>query len=216
MPSAHAQGFLEPSELNDPVTFRYELRTNWGRMVQNLSVDILIDLDDGSYYRTIAQSIWTSAIATAICSSCRLELMWLYRWSGAGSPFPMVPDGFPTGRLVGTPANQARTAIIMQHTGHSDDYAARRLDMPNTPLRWQTDTMLNDRGWDGMMSCAHGLRMGMAGSDIGGDLQHLIAYPNIVDPTVDNLSGTWLRRVTHLKVLQYTDKAPEWDGGVLG
>jgi hypothetical protein len=76
--------------------------------------------------------------------------------------------------------------------------------------------MLNDAGWDALMECAFGLKMGLAGNDIGGDMQHLIAYPAILPPSVDNLSGTCLRRVTHLKVLQYTDKAPDWDGGVLG
>lgn len=101
-------------------------------------------------------------------------------------------------------------------TGHPDNYGARRLDLPNTPRSWQSGGMLTNSGWDGLMQFAHGFKMGMAGTEIGGDLQHLIAYPGIVEPTIDNLSGTWLRKVTHLKVLQYTDKAPEWDGGVLG
>jgi hypothetical protein len=90
MPSAHTLGMLEPSELNDPCTFRYEMRTNWGLFTFSLSVDILIALDDSSYYGTIMSAIWNSAIATAICRTVSLDLMWLYRWRGAGSPFPYV------------------------------------------------------------------------------------------------------------------------------
>src|SRR4029453_1869453 len=216
MPSAHALGMLEPEELNDPVPFRYEMRTPWGLFASHLSVDILIDLDDGSYYGTIASAIWNGAIATAICRTVNLDLVWLYKWKQTGAPFPFVPIGINRGRLGGTPANKAHSAHVMMHTGHSDDYAARALVLPQTPLSWQTDSMLNDRGWDALMEFAFGLRMGLAGSELGGDLQHLIAYPNIVEPTVDNLSGTYLRRVTYLKVLQYVDKAPDWDGGPLG
>jgi len=216
MLSAHALGFLEPGELNDPVRFRYEVRTNWGRMVQNVDVDIMIDLDDSDYYGIIGGAIWNGAIATAICATVNLELVWLYRWRAAGAPFPTVPAGINRGRRFATPTGQAHSAIVMMCTGHPDDYGARRLDLPNTPASWQAGGLLTDRGWDGLMQFAHGFKMGLAGSEIGGDLQHLIAYPGIVDPTPDNLSGTWLRKVTHLKVLQYTDKAPDWDGGVLG
>jgi len=216
MPSLHALGMLEPGELNDPCTFRYEMRTNWGLFTFSLSFDILIDLDDGSYYGTIGAAIWNAAIATAICRTVNLDLVWLYRWRGTGAPFPYVPAGINRGRRGGTPANQARSVHIMMHTGHSDELAARRLVLPNTPLSWQTDTLLNDRGWDAVMECAFGLKMGLAGTELGSDLQHLIAYPGIVPVSIDNLSGTGLRRVSHLKVLQYTDKAPNWDGGILG
>jgi len=207
---------FEPSELNDPVTYRYEMRTNWGLMTFSLSFDILIDLDDSSYYGIIGGAIWNGAIATAICTTVNLDLIWLYRWRGSGSPFPIVPAGFNRGRLTGTPANQAKSVHVMMHTGHSDDLGARRLVLPNTPLRFQTDGLLNDRGWDAIMEFAFGFKMGTGGNEIGGDLQHLIAYPGIVDVTPTNLAGVGLRRVTHLKVLQYTDKAPDWDGGVLG
>jgi hypothetical protein len=216
MPSAHAIGMLEPSELNDPVTFRYEMRTGWGLFTFSLSFDIRIDLDDGAYYGTIGAAIWNAAIATAICRTVNLDLVWLYRWRGTGAPFPYVPAGINRGHRGGTPANKARSAHVIMHTGHSDDLAARRLVLPQTPLSWQTDGMLNDGGWDALMEFAFGFKMGTAAFDIGGDLQHLIAYPGIVPVSIDNLSGTLLRPVTHLKVLQYTDKAPDWDGGVLG
>lgn len=216
MPSTHHLGMLDPGELNDPCTFRYEMRTPWGLFTHSLSVDILIDLDDSAYYGIIGAAIWNGAIATAISANVNLDLVWLYRWRGTGAPFPYVPAGINRGRRFGTPANKARSVHVLQHTGHSDDIAARAFVLPQTPLAWQTDGMLNDGGWDAVMEFAFGLKMGLAGNDIGGDLQHLLAYPGIVPVSIDNLSGTGLRRVTHLKVLQYVDKAPDWDGGVLG
>jgi hypothetical protein len=51
--------------------------------------------------------------------------------------------------------------------------------------------------------------MGLAADEIGGDLQHIIAYPGIVQPTIENLGGVLFRKVTHLKVMQYPDKAPD-------
>ncbi|MDA7430984.1 hypothetical protein PGB28_21260, partial [Primorskyibacter aestuariivivens] len=125
MLSAHALGFMEPSEFNDPVTFRYEMRTGWGLFTFSLSFDILIDLTDSAYYGTIASSIWNAAIATAICRTVSLDLVWLYRWRGTGAPFPYVPAGLNIGRRGGTPANKAHSAHVMMHTGNSDDFGAR-------------------------------------------------------------------------------------------
>jgi hypothetical protein len=74
--------------------------------------------------------------------------------------------------------------------------------------------MLTSRGWDSLMVWAQGVKMGLAGDELGGDLQHLISYRGLIDPSPSNLSGVLFRRVTHLKVLQYTDKAPDWQGGI--
>jgi len=214
MPGPYPQSMIGIDELNDPVSFRYEVRTPFGLVAQVLSDDIKIHLDDAAYYNAVGESLWSSAIATAISRSCTLELMWCVKWKVAPLALPHVPLLTRRGQQSGTPAGRNRTVQIMLHTGHGDSKGPQLLQLPSTPIAWQTDTMLNDRGWDSLMTWAHGVKMGLAGDEIGGDLQQLIMYPAAVDPTIENLSGTLFRRVTHIKVLQYTDRCPDFDGGI--
>jgi hypothetical protein len=202
------------SDFNDPCSFRYEMRTSFGLVAQDLSVDIKIFITDPSYYSAICLQLWRSTIATAISRDVRLDMAWLVRWNQSPLAFPVAPMLLDRGRQSGTPAGKAHTATVIMHTGHSDNLAARRLYLPSTPLRWQTDTMLNGAGWDSLLTWAQGVRMGLAADDLGGDLQHLIAYPRIIEPTLENLAGVGFRTVSHLKVLQYTDKCPDFDGGL--
>lgn len=214
MPSPHDLGMMEVADLNDPVSFRYEMLTSFGLVAAELSVDVKININDNSYYPKIGLSLWSASIATAISRDVRLDLMWWVRWRSGSLALPVAPPMLSRGRQTGTPAGKAHTATVMMHTGHSDNLAARRLYLPSTPLTWQSGGMLTDRGWDSLMTWAQGVKMGLAGDELGGDLQHLIAYPHVADVTIENLTGVGFRRVTHLKVLQYTDKCPDFDGGL--
>lgn len=214
MPSLQPMSMMGLDELHDPVSFRYEMRTSFGLMNQDLSVDVKIDINDPSYYGKIGESLWNAAIATAISRDVSLDLLWWVRWRSGPLAWPHAPSFFSRGRQGGTPAGKAHSAIVMMHTGHGDEAAVRRITLPSTPLSWQADGMLTDRGWDSLMAWAQGVKMGLAGDELGGDLQHIIAYPHIIPATIENLSGTLFRRVTHLKVLQYTDKAPDFNGGL--
>jgi len=205
---------LEIGDLNEPVSYRYEMQTPWGLVAQDISVDIRILIQHPGSIPAIGRQIWLGGIATAISRDVSLSALWYVRWRAAPLSFPGMTTLFDRGRQGGTPAGKAHTAIVMMHTGHADNKAARGLYLPSTPLSWQSGGMLTSRGWDALLSWAQGFKMGLAGSELGGDIQHVIAYPGIVPATVDNLGGVLFRRVTHLKVLQYTDKAPDFQGGL--
>lgn len=214
MPSVEQLGMLEAGDFNDPVSYRFEMRAPFGLIAAELTVDIKILINDASYYGTIGESLWSASIATAISTAVSLDLVWFVRWRASPLALPHVPSFARRGRQSGSPIGKAHCPLVVMHTGHSDNYAARRITLPSTPAVWQADGMLTSRGWDSLMAWAQGLRMGLAADDLGGDLQHLIAYPGVVEPTIDNLNGVGFRRVTHLKVLQFTDKAPNFDGGI--
>jgi hypothetical protein len=194
---------------NDPVSFHYEMRTPFGYMAQDLSVDIKILLSEDSYVPAIGEQLWRAVIATAINHEVHLDLMWYVRWLRGPLALPWPPLGSTNGRQFGAWTPKDETPIVLMHTGHADDYAARRLFAPAAPRTWVEDTILSKRGWDSMMMWAHGIKMGLAADEIGGDLQHIIAYPGIVPASIENPAGVLFRRVTHLKVVQYTDKAPD-------
>lgn len=214
MPTPSALAMIDPADLFDPVSYRYEMLTPWGRFALDLSVDIKILLTESSYVAAIGRQLWYSTIATAISAAVQLDLMWYVRWHAGPLAFPSSSLIPLRGRQSGTPAGRDHCPHIIMHTGHSDNLAARRLVLPSTPAAWQTDTMLNSRGWDSLLTWAQGISMGLAGDTLGGDLQHLIAYPRIIDPSPSNLAGVLFRRVTHLKVLQFTDKAAAFQGGI--
>lgn len=201
-------------ELNDPVSFRYEVRTPFGLVLQYMTVDIKILISDGGHYPAIGEALWNASIATAITRSARLDTFWWVRWKAAPLALPAAPGLLSRGRQDGTSASKGHTVQVMLHTGHSDDLAPQLLQLPSTPIAWQTDTMLNERGWSNLMTWAQGVKMGLAADDLGGDLQQLIAYPRIIEPTTENLSGTLFRKVTHIKVLQFTDTCPDFAGGL--
>lgn len=214
MPSAHPYLMLGAEDFFDPVSFHYEMRTPWGLLAQDLSVDIRILLTKDEYVPAIGLQLWQSTIATAITSSCSLDMMYYVRWHTSPLALPWPPGFSQHGYQTGLPAGKLHCPIVLMHTGHTDNYAAREIVLPSTPLRWQAGGLLSEDGWDSLMQWAFGVRMGLAGEDIGGDLQHIIAYPHIVEPSIDNLAGVLFRKVTHLKVLQYTDKAPDLPSGL--
>lgn len=214
MPGPNPFGMSTVDELHDPVSYRYEMITSWGMAAVELSVDIKIDITDSSYYGKIGEALWNATIATAITRNVRLDLVWYVRWRSGPLALPHAPGLLARGRIFATAASKAHSAIVLQHTGDTDAYAVRAIHLPETPINWQTDRMLNDRGWDSLMTWAQGVKMGLAGDELGGDLQHLLRYSRIVPPSIDNLGGVLFRRVTHLKVMQFTDKAPDFTGSL--
>lgn len=214
MSSLEALAMLPADTFNDPVSYHYEMRCPWGLMALDLTVDIKILINDVSYYAAIGEHLWRSAIATAITTGVSLDTFFYVRWLAAPLAMPAVPSLSTRGRIHATGAGRGHCPIVLMHSGHADNYAARRITLPATPIAWQEDGILTPRGWDELMAWAQGVRMGLAADDIGGDLQHLIAYPHVVEPTIENLNGVGFRRVTHLKVLQFTDKAPDLPSGL--
>jgi hypothetical protein len=205
---------MTADEFNDPVSYKFDMRTPIGLISQELSVDIRYNVQNDVTIPRLGVELWRGVIATAINRDCSLDLVWYVRWRSAPLALPHAPPLFTHGDQVGATAPRHRTVVTVMHTGHSDNYASRRLYLPSTPANWQSAGLLNARGWDSLMVWAHGVKMGLAGLEIGGDLGHIIAYPFIIDPEPGNLGGVLFRKVTHLKVMQFTDKAPEWTGNI--
>lgn len=217
MLSTPAPDMMEPADLVEPVTFHYEMRTPWGWTAQDFTVDIKVLLSDPAYIGPIGWHLWRSTIATAISTHVRLDLLWYVRWRVAPLATPYVGSQSAEGRQYHDASPRDRSGTVVMHTGHTDSYAARRLFLPAIPTVWHSDGMLNDRGWDSMMTWAQGVKMGLAwetSGGLGGDMQHLLAYPYIIPPTIGNFGGVLFRPVKWLKVCQYLGKAPELPSGL--
>lgn len=207
MSDATALRVLEASDLTWPVTYRFNCQGGGRLMSWEMSVDAFAL--NGLHDETVAlgPALFTASIATAISSS--ISLLYYDFLIHKESPAPSIGGGaFAGGRQFALPAPRAKTGVIALETGIDDERGYRRHYLNGMPNNWQDENGLTSRGWDGAMAYAHLLCMGMSGSLLGGQLQLLLAYWNILPRTIDNFFGVGFRRVTSYSVFQYTEKAP--------
>lgn len=191
-----------------PVTYRFVAQggRNWTSWEMTVDAFGLNGMRDESI--ALGPRLFDSTIATAICTS--VDLVYFDYLIHKLAPAPSIGGGgFHRGHIFSTPAPRDKTACLTFNTGHGDTFGRRRHYLYGMPINWQDGALLTNRGWDGCMAYAHMLSMGMSGQFIGGDLQHLIAYWNVVPQTPTNFWGIGFRRVTSYNVFQYVEKAPE-------
>jgi hypothetical protein len=204
---------LDITDLVWPVTYRWVVSHPTGFSSWEISVDAF-NLN-GKHDETVAlgSRLFNATIATAICTSTRLEYYDYFIYKEA--PAPSLTGGAgATGKLFGTPAPRRSSAVVTFNTGHSDSYGRRQHALYGMPYAWQDGTFLTERGWDGVMGYAHLLAMGLQGQHFAGELQHLIAYWHVLPLSVPNFFGVAFRRVTSYNVFQYVEKAPELSTGL--
>lgn len=182
--------------------------TPFGWTQQVLSFDIPVLESDPSKTGHILWNLWQGLVATATVGSTSLAYIFYVQWKQG--PGPLLYAGLPlSGLHFGPSAGRKQQGVLVMHSGHDDDYAARRFFTPGMPRSWQDGQLLTEAGWDGLMALANGWAMGVMAAYCGGDSQLLIAYPGIVDVTPSNLGGVAFRRVASLRACHYIDKAPE-------
>lgn len=209
MPSLTSLEMLGTADLTWPISFRYVMLGSHGWTQTDLSVDAP-DLN-GNHDASIAVGarLWRAAVATATTTSTQLAYFLCVIWKL--SPFAELGSSlFTSGVHFGSSAPRARSGVLITHTGHADDYAARRTFAFGMPSAWQNGDTLTSAGWDNLLMLAHAQAMGLSAAYLGGGLQLLHMYPNVVPSSVENLTGVGFRRVTAWRVCEYVDKAPDF------
>lgn len=206
MPSAARLSMVSLDALTNPVTFRYNLSTPWGRTPQELTIDIPELIDNAPATGSLATRIWNDAIASALSHNCLLEYVEMVRWK-AGPAVTVVATGAPAGlsSLSGTDRDHA--GVLTLHSGHSDRFSRRLLFMPSIPHTFVDGNVLSDAGLNRLYDTAAVLFMGCAGFPLTGPMSWWIAYPHVVDVTTDNFFGVAFRRVEWVRVHNYCARA---------
>lgn len=208
MPEDNFPTFLTLDDLVWPLSARYHITTPFGSTQHELHVDAPGLNGDEQHSLALLPALWAASIATAISFRCRINFFEYVIWKARPLPQIGISDGARGSRFE-TPAGREESGVLLFHTGHADNYAARRVFAAGMPRNWQSQGLLTERGWDGMMQWAHMMSMGMSSYFNGGQVQLLLAYPGLIPPKPENITGIAFRLVTDIRVCQYTDKAPE-------
>lgn len=182
--------------------------TAFGWTQLEMSFDIPALESDPSKTPAVLWNMWQGVVAAATTDSTQLAYIEYVNWKSGGAAG--FYSGLPLfGLHFGRSAPRAHCCTIVQHTGHDDDYSARRVFLAGMPSSWTDGQVLTADGWDAGMALAHAWAMGIMASYCGGDSQLLIAYPHILPVVPENLQGVAFRRVASLRVCHYVAKAPD-------
>lgn len=208
MPTIHQLGLSEPEDFTWPCSYRYNLATAFGYTQLELSVELglLNGLVEKSV--TYGQRLWNEAIAPAI--NFLTVPLWMDYVIWRSSPATGIAGGLMnSGQVGGRTSGRNDCAVLILHTGENDRYSTRRLFLAGTPRDCVSSRMLTNTGWDHVTRWAHALAMSIVSYGPIAETGLLLMFPNVVDPTPENLLGVGFRRVNYIRVCQYTDKAPE-------
>lgn len=194
-----------------PVTFRWLIRAPWGRTQQELTVDVPALKDDVGASGRLGYELWKRAVAAATTNQVLLEAVDYIPWRF--SPVPLFGLEPPVaGLLQGIPAPRADTACIVMHTGHLDRLSTRRMAVPGVPYRWINERLVTVGGRQALEALGQLMVMGMCGTLTGAPMVWMLAYPGLLEPTIENPSGVAFRRMEYLRICWHTTKAPEPSG----
>lgn len=191
-----------------PVTWRFTITGPWGETRQELTVDVPSLTDNIEASQKLGEELWRRSIATAMCRQMALSIVETMCWRGSLAPLP-APAILATGLLDGTPTGRSDAAVVVQHSGHMDDLARRRFFLPGIPETWVHGRKLILGARDALQWWGEALGIGIARHRFGGDMQWLLAYPELLPPTIDNVRGVAFRKVVRLRGMEYTERAPE-------
>lgn len=208
MPSAADLGMLGTASLKWPCSARYIVETRFGWTEQTLSFD-LFGLDTTpALTPNVLWSLWTLLVAPATVRSSSLVWLEWVAWKQVPLAQPYVGP-FTTGGIVERTRARDEQLVIVLHSGHADDYAARRFFLPGTPIGWSDGELLTQAGWDNGMNMLNAWAMGALAWYCSGQVSLIHAYPGVLPSTQQNLAGVAFRLVSDLRLCQYVDKAPE-------
>lgn len=201
-------GMVALADVAWPISWRFDLRAPWGFTQQFLTVDCPELWDDVDSSVRLGRSLWRRALATASVRDLELLSYDTVTWGVGTPPQPtIVTDSH--GLQLGVGTGRADSVQLVLHTGHMDRWARRRVPLPAVPSSWVRDGSLTSGGWGITRTLAQALMLGGMGAFVGSPFQLMHAYTGVVPAATDNPQGVAFRRVTHVRVVQFTDKAPD-------
>lgn len=196
-----------------PVSFRFNMSAPWGRTQQELTLDLGDLRDRADLTLAVAPVIWKATIAAAISSE--VQLLWTDVMMWRGSLFPQLAIGSaPSGSKASGAGTRDNVPQFLMMTPDPHPRYSRRLFLPGAPGAWHDDGLLTRSGFEQMMELGRGLIMGFKPFFPDPAANWLIAYRGVLPDTLENPLGVAFKQVTHLRICQHTDRAPDNAGFV--
>lgn len=200
---SEAWGTLDLDEVQYPITYWYTVTGPWGTTHQWLTVEAPAVAGNQDAIIALGPELWAKAIAGAITADSALVMtvstVWREPTLGGFAPLPPVFGG-----LSGAPAPAEDAAVLVMNTGKLDPLGSRRLYLGGIPARWVAHRLLTEVGMRALEGQAQAMVMGLCGHLTGSPLRWLIAYPNLLDATLENPQGVAFRRVEYVAVAHHT------------
>lgn len=208
MPTIHQLGLFEPSDFTWPCSYRYNLATARGYTQLELTVELGLLNGRPDLSVEYGQKLWNVAIAPAM--HVLTVPLWMDYVIWNNSPATGIAGGLMnSGAVPGPTAPKEDTACVILHTGDNDKYSTRRWFLSATPRAYVADRKLTSTGWDQLSWWMHGIAMSLISYGPIAFTGLLLMFPNVVEPTPENLLGVGFRRVNYLRICEYVDKAPD-------
>lgn len=206
-PDAAAAWMLPLNDFAWPVTYSYIVANPWGTTRQVLTVDAPACANNEVATERLGRLLWAMVTAPAVSFRTQLFAMTVTPWRQISVPVLRVIQGM-RGTLLGDPLPRERTpqVVMLAHPGDND--SRRRLFMAGAPERFATGDLLDTDGFEALVAHCQGLMLGLASPGLGSGIEWLLAYPGMLEHSLDNFTGVAFRRVQHLRVVHHLDKAP--------
>lgn len=208
---AAERGMVALEDLINPISYGYIVQAPWGTTRQILTVEVPGLVGQDAAIKRLGWLLWGITTAPAVVGSVRLTHLSVTTWKALGVA---VPEPVPEirGNKIGTASARADSPQLVMMTGHLDDDGKRRWFLPGAPQHWHDGELLNTTGFEELIPHARGIMLGLASPGLGSGIELLIAYPGLLEPNLENMTGTAFRRVTHMRVVHHLDKSPEVSG----
>jgi len=191
-----------------PMTIRYHISAPWGMSQITLSVDVPEFHDQPASSLLLGRELWDRSIASAMTRDVMLEIVETWTWRMGWGSF-VAPQTNVRGGQIAPAAPRRDSGCLVLHTGHSDNYARRRLILPGIPRSWAHDGLLTDGARGALETMAQFMVMGMCGHLNGAPMIWLNHYPDVDKGDPTNPFGVAFRRVEFVRVCWHTDRAPD-------
>jgi hypothetical protein len=189
------------------ISWRFLVSAPWGATQQELTVDAPPLVDKLEESRKLGLMLWANALAPASSRSLHLDAVQTMCWHGM-----LMPTYDPYANVHGTqfgPSTDRSTAGVLKFlTGDNDGSGSRRVFIPAMPSGWAADDLLTRDGAEQLQALARGLYIGATEAGGASSMVLLNAYPRMFEGDGLMVHPVGFRKVTHIRVCQYTERAP--------
>ena len=202
-------GMIPLGFTNRPYTFRFTLDTDFGFTTQELTLDIPDLPFELAPLTRFARSLWPATVGSAAGRSVFCDLCTVVNWKADTGLMLTLPVGGVRGGSFLHPATRDNSAVFVLHTGHSDNYARRRIYVPGSPAVWFRDGIMTQEGRTGAYNVATTWYMAFKASALANPYRWLIAYPRVLESSDTNFFGVAFREPQFIRFPSHCAKPPE-------
>lgn len=191
-----------------PVTYRYYVSTPWGYSQHDITLNAPTLMADPLAADKHGRLLWEALVAPATSWQCALWGFDVVHWRGAGVPH-LVPVTGVTGRHGGAPASRDDSLQLVLMPGNGVGRQRRRWFLPGTPASWVSGGLLTREGWEGGLTLARAMVMGLMMIYPDPTSQWLMYYEGVAPFDLGNPRGVAFQYAMGVRCCHHTDRAPD-------